>query len=137
MFLFESAYIGQRFRQDVGSTTKLTRIVLNGISEAELVPVRPNDDAADFVYVGEWRSAKGIDTLIDALALMRKRHNLQPTLVLVGSGPDEAILYDRAAARCVARPDPLRSADAGARSLQTRPRDGGAEPRRVAALRGT
>jgi glycosyltransferase involved in cell wall biosynthesis len=101
LFLFESAYIGQRFRQDVGSTTKLTRIVLNGISEAELVPVRPNHDAADFVYVGEWRSAKGIDTLMDALALMRKRHNLQPTLVLVGSGPDEAILYDRAAARCV------------------------------------
>jgi glycosyltransferase involved in cell wall biosynthesis len=101
LFLFESAYIARRFREDVGTTTKLTRIVLNGISEAELVPVRPNEDAADFVYVGEWRSAKGIDTLIDALALVNKRHGIVASLVLVGSGPDEAILYDRAAARRV------------------------------------
>jgi glycosyltransferase involved in cell wall biosynthesis len=101
LFLFESAYIGRRFREDVGSTAKLSRIVLNGISEAEFVPVRPNQDAADFVYVGEWRSAKGIDTLIDALALMNKRHGIAVNLVLVGSGPDEAILYDRAAARRV------------------------------------
>jgi glycosyltransferase involved in cell wall biosynthesis len=101
LFLFESAYIGRRFREDVGATTKLTRIVLNGISEAELVPVQPNADAADFVYVGEWRSAKGIDTLIDALALINKRYGIVASLVLVGSGPDEAILYDRASARSV------------------------------------
>ncbi|GAC1331893.1 MAG: glycosyltransferase family 4 protein [Beijerinckiaceae bacterium] len=101
LFLFESAYIGQRFRNDVGPTTKLTRTVLNGISEAELVPVHPRQDAADYVYVGEWRSAKGIDTLIDALALMSNRTHHAPSLVLVGSGPDEAILLDRAAARGV------------------------------------
>jgi glycosyltransferase involved in cell wall biosynthesis len=101
LFLFESAYIAKRFRDDVGPTTKVKRTVLNGISEAELVPVRANADAADFVYVGEWRSAKGIDTLIDALALMGRRYNLAPKLVLVGSGPDEAILYDRASARFV------------------------------------
>jgi glycosyltransferase involved in cell wall biosynthesis len=101
LFLFESAYIARRFREDVGATTKFTRIVLNGISEAELVPVRPNENAADFVYVGEWRSAKGIDTLIDALALVNKRHGIVASLVLVGSGPDEAILYDRASARRV------------------------------------
>ena len=101
LFLFESAYIGRRFRDDVGSTPKLARIVLNGISEAELVPVPPSETAADFVYVGEWRSAKGIDTLIDALALINKRYGVVASLVLVGSGPDEAILYDRAAARDV------------------------------------
>ena len=99
LFLFESAYIGKRFREEVGTTAKLTKIVLNGISEAELVPVLPSEGAADFVYVGEWRSAKGIDTLIDALALMNRRYGLVASLVLVGSGPDEAILYDRAAAR--------------------------------------
>jgi glycosyltransferase involved in cell wall biosynthesis len=101
LFLLESAYIGQRFRHDVGPTAKLTRIVLNGISEAELLPIYPSENAADFVYVGEWRSAKGIDTLIDALALINKRHGVVANLVLVGSGPDEAILYDRAAARRV------------------------------------
>jgi glycosyltransferase involved in cell wall biosynthesis len=101
LFLFESAYIARRFREDVGSTPKLARIVVNGISEAELIPVHPSETAADFVYVGEWRSAKGIDTLIDALALLNKRYGIVASLVLVGSGPDEAILYDRAAARDV------------------------------------
>jgi glycosyltransferase involved in cell wall biosynthesis len=99
LFLFESDYIGKRFREEVGTTAKLTKIVLNGISEAELVPVLPSEGAADFVYVGEWRSAKGIDTLIDALALMNRRYGLVASLVLVGSGSDEGILYDRAAAR--------------------------------------
>jgi glycosyltransferase involved in cell wall biosynthesis len=116
LFLFESAYIGRRFREDVGTTAKLARIVLNGISEAELVPVRPGEGAADFVYVGEWRSAKGIDTLIDAVALINKRHGIVATLVLVGSGPDEAILYDRAAARRVREQirfvPPMRARDA-------------------------
>jgi glycosyltransferase involved in cell wall biosynthesis len=116
LFLFESAYIGRRFREDVGATAKFARIVLNGISEAELVPVRPGEGAADFVYVGEWRSAKGIDTLIDAIALINKRHGIVATLVLVGSGPDEAILYDRAAARRVREQirfvPPMRARDA-------------------------
>jgi glycosyltransferase involved in cell wall biosynthesis len=116
LFLFESAYIAQRFQEEVGATTKLTKIVLNGISEAELVPVHPSASAADFVYVGEWRSAKGIDTLIDALALINKRYGLVASLVLVGSGPDEAILYDRAAARQVREQilfvPPMRARDA-------------------------
>lgn len=102
LFLFESAYIAGRFREEVGVTKKLTRIVLNGISDAEFQPVSQKEDAAEFVYVGEWRSAKGIDTLIDALALIRKDCNLTPRLFLVGSGPDEQILIDRASARGVA-----------------------------------
>ena len=40
----------------------------NGIGKAEFVPVCPGPDAADFVYVGELRAAKGIDTLLEALA---------------------------------------------------------------------
>jgi glycosyltransferase involved in cell wall biosynthesis len=116
LFLFESAYIGGRFRKDVGATAKLTRVVLNGISEAELLPVYPDESAADFVYVGEWRSAKGIDTLIDAVALVNRRHGVVASLVLVGSGPDEAILYDRAAARRVREQirfvPPMRARDA-------------------------
>ena len=116
LFLFESAYIGRRFRQEVSATPRLARIVLNGISEAELVPVEPCERAADFVYVGEWRSAKGIDTLIDALALINKRYGIVAGLVLVGSGPDEAILYDRAAAREVRNQilfvPPMRARDA-------------------------
>jgi glycosyltransferase involved in cell wall biosynthesis len=45
--------------------------VLNGISEAEFEPIDHSEAAFDLVYLGELRSAKGVDTLIDALALLK------------------------------------------------------------------
>ncbi len=100
VYLFESGYIAQQFRRRVGPTTKLTRIVYNGLSADEFVPVTPNADAADFLYVGELRAAKGIDTLIDAIALI-SQGPMKPRLVLVGSGPDDAKLIEHAAQRGV------------------------------------
>lgn len=100
VYLFESGYIAQQFRRRVGPTTKLTRIVYNGLSPDEFVPVAPNADAADFLYVGELRAAKGIDTLIDAIALI-SQGAIKPRLVLVGSGPDETKLVERAVERGV------------------------------------
>ena len=58
IFLFESAFIADRFRETVGDPHKLIRIVPNGIKPAEFEPVIPAPDAADFVYVGELRAAK-------------------------------------------------------------------------------
>ncbi|MEJ0051994.1 MAG: glycosyltransferase family 4 protein [Methylovirgula sp.] len=100
VFLFESAFIAQQFRRRVGPTTKLTRIVYNGLSPTEFLPTEPRADAAEFVYIGELRAAKGIDTLIDALALLSKT-GIQPRLVLVGTGPDEGELIARAETRGV------------------------------------
>ncbi len=100
VYLFESGYIAQQFRRRVGPTTKLTRIVYNGLSPDEFAPVPPNSGAADFLYVGELRAAKGIDTLIDAIALI-SQGSTKPRLVLVGSGPDEAKLIEQAIARGV------------------------------------
>jgi glycosyltransferase involved in cell wall biosynthesis len=102
ILLFESAYIAGQFRKRVGPTRKLVRIVANGVSQAEFVPVEPNPDAADFLYVGELRAAKGIDTLIDAVALLASRLPKRPRVVLVGSGPDEAKLLAQARARGIA-----------------------------------
>lgn len=102
IFLFESAYIARQFRERVGPTRKLVRIVANGVSPAEFIPVKPMPDAAEFLYVGELRAAKGIDTLIDALACLASRLPKRPRLVLVGSGPDEARLIAQAAMRGVA-----------------------------------
>ena len=101
VFLFESSYIAQQFRRRVGPTTKLTRIVYNGLAPNEFLPVRPLPGAAEFLYVGELRAAKGIDTLIDALALL-SQGQVKPRLVLVGSGPDESKLAELAQARGVA-----------------------------------
>jgi glycosyltransferase involved in cell wall biosynthesis len=96
VFLFESAYIGGRFEAYVGKTAALSRVVLNGISACEFIPVEPDAGAADFLYVGELRSAKGIDTLLDALAIVRKKTGISARAVLVGSGPDKAELTDQA-----------------------------------------
>ena len=96
MLLFESMFIANRFNERVGETDALVRIVQNGISPAEFVPVRPDADAADFLYVGELRAAKGIDTLIDACALLSRRSPSKIRLTLVGSGPDQAGLEERA-----------------------------------------
>jgi glycosyltransferase involved in cell wall biosynthesis len=102
LLLFESGYIAGRYDKYVGSTGPLRRIIVNGVSSAEFLPVAPNADAADLLYVGELRAAKGIDTLIDALALASATLQRPIGLVLVGSGPDQAELEQRASARGVA-----------------------------------
>ncbi len=111
IFLFESAYIGRRFDESVGATKALRRVVLNGITRDETIPIGPDPDAAEFLYVGELRSAKGIDTLLDALAIVVARTGARPRAVLVGSGPDEHALHARAHALgltdCVDMPGPM------------------------------
>ena len=99
VLLFESIYIANCFRERVGDTQALVRIVQNGISPTEFVPVPPNADAADFLYVGELRSAKGIDTLIDATSTLSRRLDRKIRLILVGSGPDKSTLEERARLR--------------------------------------
>jgi glycosyltransferase involved in cell wall biosynthesis len=94
---FESAYAQARFCETVGLSRALSRVVPNGLRPDEFTPVAPAADAADFLYVGEWRSCKGVDTLIEALALVGAKTGAAPRLALIGSGPDEASL--RALAR--------------------------------------
>ena len=96
VFLFESAYIAGRFDAYVGASGGMRRIVANGIGAAEFEPAPPNPDAADFLYVGELRAAKGVDTLLDAIAIAGSKLAAPPRAVLVGSGPDKEILLARA-----------------------------------------
>ena len=98
VFLFESRYIANRFTQFVGVTRALQQVVCNGVGEAELVPVAPDPGAADFIYIGELRSVKGIDTMLRALAEVALRTGRTPRTVLVGSGPDERRLREQALA---------------------------------------
>lgn len=94
---FESEYAERRFAAAIGRTDALSRVVPNGLRLEEFAPIAPAETAADFLYVGEWRRFKGIDTLIEALSLIRAQTAKSPRLLLVGSGPDEAPL--RALAR--------------------------------------
>lgn len=114
VFLFESQYIADRFRAFVGETDSLVRVVPNGISAAECEPLPPSPDPIDLVYIGELRPAKGVDTLIDAVALLH-RHGLRLTLLIVGSGPSARELEQQAQDRGIgdwvgfAPPQPIRA----------------------------
>lgn len=88
LFLFESRFIESRYHEFVCQPSRLARIALNGLHAREFDGVIPNDDASDFLYVGEFREAKGIDTLVEALFLLANE-GIHPTITLVGSGPSE------------------------------------------------
>ncbi len=96
VFLFESAFIAGRFDACVGTRGGVRRIVANGISAAEFDLAQADPGAADFLYVGELRAAKGIDTLLDAIAIARSKLGRTPRTVLVGSGPDKQMLLAQA-----------------------------------------
>jgi glycosyltransferase involved in cell wall biosynthesis len=91
LFLFESAYSEAIFRRKIGNPEGLVRIVHNGVSRAEFEPIVLREDATDLMFIGELRPVKGIDVLIDAIALMH-REGRPVTATLVGDGPDRAEL---------------------------------------------
>ena len=90
MFTFESEFIKGRFKAAIGRAPSTDhRVVLNGVGVDEFIPIDHNAASFDFVYLGELRSAKGIDTLIEALQLMKQQDRLAPSMLMVGSGPEE------------------------------------------------
>jgi len=91
LFLFESGYSAEMFRNKIGTPNGLVRIVHNGVSPAEFEPVVASSDATDLVFMGELRQLKGIDLLIDAIALLR-RDNRPLTATLIGDGADGEML---------------------------------------------
>ena len=98
LILFESGYIASRYAASVGTLPRFHKTVHNGIAPEEFDPVPPDEAAADFVYVGELRAAKGIDTLLAAVARAGQFRGTAPSLRLVGSGPDRAELEAQAQA---------------------------------------
>ncbi len=92
LFLFESQFAAERYSTHITPTRKLTRVVHNGVHDAEFAAVPPDVNAADILFIGELRLAKGIDTLVDALPLAAASLGRPLSLNLVGEGPDEAAL---------------------------------------------
>src|SRR5712692_2661561 len=87
LILFESAYARDLFHARIGAAPALERVVHNGLAAAEFAPVAPAADAADIVFVGELRTLKGVDVLIEALALVAVS-GPPVSATIVGSGPD-------------------------------------------------
>lgn len=82
---FESDYARRRFQETVGPPPALSTVVHNGLSGDEFAPVATAADAADFVFIGEMRHAKGVADLLHAFAMLPS----DLRLALIGSGQDE------------------------------------------------
>jgi glycosyltransferase involved in cell wall biosynthesis len=91
LFLFESGFSADMFRAKIGTPRGLVRIVHNGVSPSEFEPVVASADATDLVFMGELRQLKGIDLLIDAIALLR-RDNRNLNATVIGDGADRQTL---------------------------------------------
>ena len=86
--IFESAYSEQTYRSQVGTPACSTRVIPNGLLPEEFGDHAPAATAADVLFVGELRRLKGVDVLLDAIAVIRRQRPL--TALIVGDGPDAA-----------------------------------------------
>ncbi len=85
--IFESRFAAGRYRELIGAPFCDVRIVPNGLFPFEFYEPMLADDAADFVFVGELRQLKGVDTLLEALASDQTVYPARA--IIVGTGPDE------------------------------------------------
>ncbi|HEY1852854.1 MAG TPA: glycosyltransferase family 4 protein [Candidatus Binataceae bacterium] len=91
LYLFESDFSRKAYLRKVGYPRGVVNVVHNGIAACEFEPVALDGSASDIVFVGELRALKGVDVLIDAIALLRDR-GIALTASLVGDGPNAAEL---------------------------------------------
>jgi glycosyltransferase involved in cell wall biosynthesis len=95
LFLFESSYVADLFRSQIGRPRAMMRVVRNGVGAAEFEPISPRPDATDLVSVGELRPVKAIDNLIDALVIL-KRSGRRVSVTVAGEGPEMPMLKAQA-----------------------------------------
>jgi len=96
LYLFESKFSADTFDRKIGQPHGLVRIVHNGVTRAEFEPVTLAPDATELIFMGELRALKGVDVLIDAIALLQ-RNGRGVTATLVGDGPDAATFHAQVA----------------------------------------
>ncbi len=68
-----SAYEAEAYRRKVGVPRCEAVVVRNGLRPDEYVPVVPNADARDLLFLGMLRHLKGIDVFLQAIALLREK----------------------------------------------------------------
>ncbi|MHB2169657.1 glycosyltransferase [Alsobacter sp. R-9] len=98
VFTFESQFAADRYGAFVGRPRGLARVVRNGAHASEFEPVEPRPEAADLVFLGEFREAKGLFVLLDALDLLRRRQGYEVSANLIGGGPEADAVAKRIAA---------------------------------------
>ena len=87
------------------------RVVHNGVTAEEFAEVAPDADATDLVFIGELRLLKGVDVLLDALALLSRTGRV--TATIVGDGPDAGQFREQAERLGLASSTRFAGTDAG------------------------
>lgn len=88
MLVFVCDFEKRTYAAKVGVPRVPTRMVYNGISEPEFVPVPTQSDSVDFLYIGMLRDLKGPDVFIDAFARTERIVGRPLVGLIVGDGPD-------------------------------------------------
>jgi glycosyltransferase involved in cell wall biosynthesis len=91
--IFESSFARSVFLDRFGASSTRGVVVHNGLAPNEFEEVEVGSTASDFVFLGELRALKGIFTLIDAVAIIKKSHDV--SLAVVGDGPDQVALFEK------------------------------------------
>jgi glycosyltransferase involved in cell wall biosynthesis len=85
-FIFVCDFERRAFDQMIGLANRPNLVVLNGLREQDFEIIPPNQNATDFLFVGEMRDIKGVDILLQAI----KSCPVPVSATLVGEGPDLA-----------------------------------------------
>ena len=92
--IFVCQFEKELFERKIGIGRCKSAVIYNGLQPAEFNARALAHDATDFLFVGEMRQLKGVDVLLEALAIVRK---VKPyTLTLIGDGRDLARFQQRA-----------------------------------------
>ena len=94
--VFVCEYEKNLFSSKIGLGKAHSVVAYNGLWDEEFAPVALEPDATDVLFVGELRALKGVDELLEALALL-KQQGRTVTATITGSGPDEAQFTAKAA----------------------------------------
>jgi glycosyltransferase involved in cell wall biosynthesis len=86
--IYESQFARDAFHRLIGAPKCPDPVIHNGLTPAEFAPAEPQADAADFVFIGEFRELKGIHYLLEALVAVKAAGGRPATMVMVGGGPD-------------------------------------------------
>lgn len=92
--IFESRFAADAYAARVGVPRVPTRIIHNGLAPSDFALVEADPDATDLLFIGELRDLKGVDVLLDAIAILKAETGGSATIV--GAGPDEVKLRQQA-----------------------------------------
>lgn len=79
--------------EKIGEPTCSSRVIYNGLTDEEFEPVNAQEDAADFLFIGEMRMLKGPDLMLRALSRLKAEGATDVSAVLVGEGPDREEIH--------------------------------------------